>query len=599
MNENRASSSAAAPSSHVLGLVVTESNQAASPDPAAGSEPPSDNASQPDDASARVIDREPNYLLRMTVVAIVAGLMVYLLQRFVSERDHQNANLFSFGVIGVALLILLTQLFRLAQNHGHRLLVPIAVVVVTALLATLIRFDGFSGEMMPQFKPRFWNGNQPERPSLVTGSLQTLTPLEESESTVALEGSSGFLGNNRTGFIAQRHFQVPRSEAEVEVLWNQGIGEGWSGFAIANDRAITLEQRDQIESVSCYRLGDGSLLWGVNHQARHEHPLGGIGPRSTPTIVGDRVYALGATGKLWCIDLNTGEEIWTADLLELAGWNQTQSETAIPWGRSASPLIVDGLCVVPFGGSRDPAIPPSDLAKSGRSLIAFDAASGEIRWTAGEDQISYASPITLTLGGERQLVSVNETTISGHRIQDGFPLWSIEWPGQTNTSANCSTVTPAGVNRFLVGKGYGGGSALAEVKRDSDATWNAQSVWRSGRILKTKFADTVVVGETAYALSNGSLEAVAIDDGKRRWQQPRGERSGQGQILVCEDTIVVQNETGEILFVELNEDRYSVLLRLSALDSKTWNVPTIAGRHLIVRNDREVICFLLPERESS
>ncbi|MFG0262713.1 MAG: PQQ-binding-like beta-propeller repeat protein, partial [Novipirellula sp. JB048] len=546
-------------------------------------------------------DREPNFPLRMVVVVLVAVALVYLLQRFVSERDHQTANLISFGVIAATLLILLVQLLRWARQHGYRWWVSTALLVGVAVLATLFRFDGWSGEMMPHVKPRLWNRDRPPRPLLVDGSTETLVPLEASASTVALQDSHGFLGSDRTGLIAQRLFQVPRSDAEVEVLWRQGIGEGWGGFAIAHDRAVTLEQRGEVESISCYRLGDGALLWGVSHQARHEHPLGGIGPRSTPTIVGERVYALGATGKLACVELSTGAEIWTADLLQLAGWNQPQSESAIPWGRSASPLVVDGLCVVPFGGpasfgdSRDPAITPSDLAQSGRSLIAFDAASGEVRWTAGEDQISYASPIALTLAGERQLVSVNESTISGHRLEDGSPLWSLDWPGQTNTSANCSTVTPAGPDRFLVGKGYGGGSMLAEVKRGADARWDAQAVWRSGRVLKTKFADTVVVGETAYALSNGSLEAVAIDDGRRRWRQPRSERSGQGQILVCEDTIVVQNETGEILFVELREDRYSLLFQLPALGSKTWNVPTIAGRHLIVRNDREVICFLLPE----
>ncbi len=573
---------------------MTDSNQNGVPIPTDDDGRQDNNTAQHSPLAAH---REPNFPVRIAVVAITAGVVVFLLQRFVSERDHQNANLFSFGVIAIALLTILFQIFRFARYHGHLLLVPIVVIGLTAILATLFRFEGFSGEMVPDFKPRFWSVNQPERIPITPGSTDSLTPLDPSEKTIAAEASTGFLGNSRNGFISKRHFSVPGDASEVELLWKQGIGEGWSGVAVTSDRAITLEQRDKTESLTCYRLGDGALLWAVSHQARHEHPLGGIGPRSTPTIMGERVYAIGATGKLWCIDIKSGEEVWSDDLLKLAGWNQAQSETAIAWGRAASPLLVDGLCVVPFGGPSDPAIPSSDLAKAGRGLIAFDAASGEIRWSAGDDQISYASPMLLTLAGQRQIVIVNESTVSGHRIEDGKSLWSFEWPGQSNAGANCSSVVLAGENRFLVGKGYGGGSALVEVTADTDGELIAKSVWQSGRVLKTKFADTVAIGDTAYALSNGSLEAVAIADGEQRWQQPRRERSGQGQILVVEDTIVVQDEAGDVLFVQLDEDQYQLELRLPALNSKTWNVPTIAGRHLIVRNDRDVICFLLPKRE--
>ncbi|EMI20061.1 Pyrrolo-quinoline quinone [Rhodopirellula maiorica SM1] len=573
---------------------MTDSN------PDAGSHP-TEPASDQDGASSIhspfASQREPNFPLRIAIVAITAAVIVFLLQQFVSERDHQNANLFSFGVIGIALLTILLQLFRLARNHGYPLLVPVMTIAMAAVFGSLYRFEGFSGEMVPDFKLRFGRANQPGRVPIDEASGNAIAKLEPSERTIAAADSTGFLGNLRNGYIPKRKFEMPSNTSEAEVLWRQGIGEGWSGFAVTQDRAITLEQRDATESLTCYRLGDGALLWAVSHQARHEHPLGGIGPRSTPTIMGDRVYALGATGMLLCIEIASGEQVWNADLLELAGWNQAESETAIPWGRSASPLLVDGLCIVPLGGPSDPAISASDLAKSGRGLVAFDAANGEIRWSAGEDQISYASPMLMTLAGQRQVVIVNESSISGHRIDSGKVLWSFSWPGQTNTSANCSSVVLADDDRFLVGKGYGGGSALVEVTADANGKLNAEAVWQSGRVLKTKFANTVVVNDTAYALSNGSLEAVAIAEGEQRWRQPRRERSGQGQILVAEDLIVVQDEAGDLLFVSLDEEQYQQELRMPALNSKTWNVPTIAGRHLIVRNDREAICFLLPSRD--
>jgi hypothetical protein len=294
---------------------------------------------------------------------------------------------------------------------------------------------------------------------------------------------------------------------------------------------------------------------------------------------------------LWCVELKSGEIVWSADLLALAGWGQLESEEMITWGRAASPLVIDEtICVVPFGG-------PAANAETGRSLLALDARSGEILWAAGKGQISYASPALLKLGGKQQIVSVNESTITGHQVDDGSVLWEVSWPGQSNGGANCSMAMSAGTNRFLIGKGYGGGSGLYEVTC-VNGQWDANPLWKSNRVLKTKFTHAAVVGELAFAISNGSLEAVRLEDGERQWIQGRRTRLGQGQIMVVDDVIVGQSEAGEVVFAATDANEYREQLRIPALDAKTWNIPTIAGRHLLVRNDREVICFLLPELQA-
>jgi hypothetical protein len=155
----------------------------------------------------------------------------------------------------------------------------------------------------------------------------------------------------------------------------------------------------------------------------------------------------------------------------------------------------------------------------------------------------------------------------------------------------------AGTNRFLIGKGYGGGSGLYEVTC-VNGQWDANPLWKSNRVLKTKFTHAAVVGELAFAISNGSLEAVRLEDGERQWIQGRRTRLGQGQIMVVDDVIVGQSEAGEVVFAATDANEYREQLRIPALDAKTWNIPTIAGRHLLVRNDREVICFLLPELQA-
>ena len=539
--------------------------------------------------------RRPRSRVGRSVIAMCLGLAgVGYLQSTAVATDHQIANMGTVLLCFVLGSYILFQLHCIARMRWNGLVVPLGTVLAIAAFAGLCEFEGFSGEMRPQFSFRFGrvrpamrNVDTAPRDSTGADSVDG-SEVVGSDAATAITPSRGFLGNDRTAVIPDRQFSVPKSADQVKTLWRQGLGEGWSAFAVAGNRAVTLEQRGDQEWLTCYRLGDGELMWGVKHDSLHQNLLGGVGPRSTPTIVGDRVFAQGATGMVWCVDLNSGEVVWSVDLLALAGWGQIESEEKITWGRSASPLVIDEtICVLPFGG-------PAANSKTGRSLIALDAKSGEILWAAGKTQISYASPALLTLGGKQQIVSVNESTITGHAIDDGNVLWEVSWPGQSNGGANCAMAVPAGKNRFLIGKGYGGGSGLYEVTC-SNGQWEAVALWKSNRVLKTKFTHAAVVGELAFAISIGSLVAVRVEDGERQWIQGRRSRLGQGQILIVDDVIVGQSETGEVVFAVADPNEYREQLRLPALDAKTWNIPTIAGRHLLVRNDREVICFLLPE----
>lgn len=538
--------------------------------------------------------RPPNRVRRAAIAAFFAVILAGYLQWNAAATDHQFSNMGTVAVCFVFGCYMLFQLHCLARMRWNGLVVPFGMLLGIIAAGALLRFEGFSGELVPQYSYRF-SSPPPAMRSVAGATGQPLAETVGPASRVVVAGaqtadapSYGFLGNDRTAVFPVRKFSVPATVEDVQPLWRQGLGAGWSGFAVSRDRAVTLEQRGEQECLTCYRLVDGELLWMVSHDAVHQNLMGGVGPRSTPTIVGDRVFAQGATGMVWCVELGSGRVVWSVDLLVLAGWEQLESEAMITWGRAASPLIIDdAICVLPFGG-------PVDNGESGRSLIAFDVASGKVLWKAGEDQISYASPALLSLGGKRQIVSVNESTITGHEVEGGRVLWKADWPGQSNGGANCAMVVPAGENRFLIGKGYGGGSGLYEVTR-TQGQWNVNELWKSNRVLKTKFTHAAVVGETAFAISNGSLEAVRVSDGERLWIQGRRTRLGQGQVLVAGDLIIGQAEGGEVVLVAADPNEYRELLRLPALTAKTWNVPTLAGRHLLVRNDREVICFLLPE----
>lgn len=550
-------------------------------------EPKDGSASTSPDDSTAVANAGPP-LWPAWVGLLVAVILTAIARYFAPEFDYQNANMIGVACLSLAILFFLLTLQWRSIRRGRPWTVPRIAGGVIVLLIVLFRFDGFSGEMFPQFSWRFGSGDERELPKPTRAAGETPPPIESGDPAVAEEiVSSQFLGPNRNGVYPTRSFAVPQSLDEVKLLWDQGIGEGWSSFAVDAGIAVTLEQRDDQECLSGYRLRDGALLWINQHPARHENPLGGVGPRSTPTIDDGRVYATTATGWLWCAELATGRVIWTQDLLALADWDQAAFETAAPWGYACSPLLVDGLCVVTLGGPRQ-----SDQSAS---LIALSAGDGEVVWRGGDDQLSYASPALMTLDGRRQIVSVNEQTVSGHQIEDGDTLWTFSWPGSSNTGANCSSAVPVGNDGVLVGKGYGGGSALVRVTRD-DGGWETEDVWRSHRVLKTKFNHTCVQGDVGYGISNGMLQAVDLTDATDFWNQPRRSRAAQGQVVLVDDTLVVQDEAGDVVFVEATTEEYIERFRLPALQAKTWNIPTVAGRYLLIRNDRQAICFELPRR---
>jgi len=565
-------------------------------DPSQTQEPYRATEPQSDENSVR----RPNHWLRGLIAFAIGATAITALQVTANDADHQNANMVSFGIGLLTVIVVVYQLQRAFARRGQRLVVPAVVGLGMLGFFVTFEFDGVSGEIMPQFRNRFQErlarktvnpDSSQQNDALGTpATITTATDDSAAESVFTAVSSRGFLGNDRTSNLGDRQFTLPQDPSEIRTVWNQGIGEGWASFAVADGLAVTIEQREDQECVTCYRLADGELMWIVQHESLHSDSAGGIGPRSTPIIQGSHVFAQGATGTVWCLELASGDVVWKIDLLSLAGWTQEESELAIQWGRSGSPLLVDGLCIVPFGG-------PEENSIEGRSLIALDPESGELKWRAGENQISYASPALVVVDGESQIVSVNSAAITGHRIEDGKTLWDFPWSGEANWFPSCTAAVAVGNNRFLIGKGYGGGSLLIEIEKNEAGEFSADTVWESPRMLKTKFNHPCVVDGVAYAISNGSFEAVRIEDGKQLWRQPRRSRFGQGQVLLAGDLFVAQSESGDVVFVALDQSEYRELLRVPALTSKTWNIPTLAGRFLLVRNDRQVICFELPERQ--
>lgn len=398
----------------------------------------------------------------------------------------------------------------------------------------------------------------------------------------------GFLG---LGFWAEVSNVQLAADWEAEPpkeIWRQRIGAGWSAFAVVDNLVFTQEQRGDKEMVTCYALDTGDLVWSHADDARFDPKgggsLGGVGPQATPTVHNGRVFTHGATGIINCLDADCGKPIWSHNAEEEFG-----VETLL-WGKSASPLIVGDLVVISIGDAA--ANIGEEFSDSGNSLVAFDQATGDIIWQAGDRRSSYATPVLATIGGVEQVVVVNEDYVTSHRAEDGKILWEHPWLGRSDSNASTSQPIPVAGDRVYLSKGYGIGSEFIQVIRTDDK-WETKTLWKKP-VMKTKMGNVVLRDGYVYGLNEVNLMCIELETGKKKWIKRRSPSLGHGQLMLVGDKLLILSEEGEVVLVAADPKGYEELASFPAIEGITWNNPTLTGPRFLVRNAEWAACFELP-----
>lgn len=390
-----------------------------------------------------------------------------------------------------------------------------------------------------------------------------------SEPAAARAEWPGFRGPERDGVVRNARINPDWSATPPVEMWRRPIGPGWSSFAVRGDLLYTQEQRGDDEIVACYRVSTGEPIWRHRDQVRFWESNGGAGPRATPTLHRDRVYAFGATGLLNAIDAATGTVVWSRNVAQETG-------REVPdWGFASSPLVVGDLVVVAAAGT----------------LAAFDLTTGARRWIGPSHGGSYSSPHRATIDGVVQILLLGGPGAISLAPIDGAVLWTHTWdPGaivQPALTADgdilVNAIAPTGgigTRRLHVSRGAGG--------------WSVEERWTSNG-LKPYFNDFVVHKGHAFGFDGSILASINLDDGKRNW---KGGRYGNGQLVLLpeQDLLLVLSEEGELALVSATPGAFTEIARFPALDGKTWNHPVLVGDVLLVRNGEEMAAFRLARR---
>lgn len=508
------------------------------------------------------------------------------------QQQRVTLTMIAVGLAGALLGLWFVAFSRLAARV--RLAGLVAMLAAVALFFGLFRVRGFSGDLIPIVESRWapvpsgltppdGGGSAPTPPSgsgaggtpaPVPGSSREAIAVSAPETAAAAAaavappapGWPQFMGPGRDGVLAGPRL-ADFAKQPPRLLWKQPIGIGWSGFAVRDELALTLEQRGEQEALVAYEVATGKVRWISSWPAHYASALAGDGPRATPTIDGDQVFALGAHGTLTAHELVGGRRQWLRETLAENG------ATAPEWGLAGSPLVDGGRVIVSVGGP------------GGRSLVAYDRATGAPAWTGGDDAASYSSPFLARLLGRRQVVIWNADSITGHDPDTGAVLWRQAWP---SPGEKVSKPLVLGEDGVLVSAGYGVGAKRFRLTAAGDAI-QSSLVWESTR-LKAKFTNVVLHDGLLYALDDGVLACVDPETGERRW---RDGRYGHGQVILVAGRLLVLAESGELVLVDPRPDALHEVARFAALTGKTWNPPALAGDLLLVRNDREAAAWRL------
>jgi len=354
-------------------------------------------------------------------------------------------------------------------------------------------------------------------------------------------------------------------------IWKtQGLGYGYAGLAISQGRLFTQGQRGDHQFVLALDAATGKKLWETATSPAFPQDRGD-GPRGTPTVDGDRLFAMAGEGTLVSLDARSGGMIWKMNVAEKFGGR------APNWGYSESPLVDGSNLIVTPGGP-------------GAAIVALDKKTGNLMWKSQSDPAAYSSPIAAEVGEIRQIIVFTSEGVVGLRSNNGALLW--RYNRVANRTANIAT--PIFQNGFVfVSSAYGTGCALLKLTAEG-GTVKATEVYFS-REMQNHYSTSVVVGDSAYGFSNAILTAMNLETGRVAW---RDRSVGKGSVTYADGKLYLLSEDGVVGLTEATSVGYRERSRfeISRGAFPTWTPPVISGGRLYLREQDNLYCFDIRRR---
>jgi outer membrane protein assembly factor BamB len=396
--------------------------------------------------------------------------------------------------------------------------------------------------------------------------------------------------------------------AGLKVLWRTPVHAGYAGPAVAGGRVFVLDFAETshprgIERVLALDEKTGRVLWTREWEADYGGVTYAEGPRATPTVDGDRVYVLGADGKLFCLNVITGEIVWKKDYV--ADYHANRKMWGFDYGFSSAPLV-DGprlICLV--GGQPD------------AKIVAFDKVTGREIWRAlpSDSDLGVAQPLIITAAGTRQLIAWYPGAITSLDPVTGTKYWEV--PYRTGASITAAGPVQNGSQLFFTTTHDGPLMLqLDEMKPAATVMWKGNSVSEvQTDKLHSYFGVPAIFEDHIYGIDNyGQFRCLLAQTGERLWESQavtkERRRYVTGHIVRNGDRLFVNNDRGELVIVKADPAGYQEVSRTALIKPTTptqnrrdlmhvnYSHPAYANKHIYARNDEEIVAASLAVDEN-
>lgn len=377
--------------------------------------------------------------------------------------------------------------------------------------------------------------------------------------------------------------------------WRVPIHAGYSGPSVAAGKVFVTDFQSVdglkgVERALCLDEATGKILWTHDRQVDYAGLSYNYGPRATPTVDGDRVYCLGSMGDLDCLKGETGEAVWSHNYLK-------DFDAELPmWGMACAPLVEGDLLLAMTGGQPD------------ANVVAMNKLTGEVAWKAVSANAGpgYAQPILVTQGGARQMIMWDPQAVRSLDPATGKELWSYPFKIKNNASI-AQTVLDG--DKLFVTAFYDGAVML---KLDADKP-GASVLWKGNTtneittdgLHACHVTPMIHKGHIYGICSYGQFRCLKEDTGERLWESleitKENKRWASAHIVRHGDVYFMNNDRGELIIGRLEPDDYHEIDRAELIKPTTggagrrdlgavnWSHPAYANRHLITRNDEEIV----------
>jgi len=378
-----------------------------------------------------------------------------------------------------------------------------------------------------------------------------------------------FFGPDRNGVYSGPPIAQDWDEVGPAQIWSREVGAGLSGPVVSDGRLILNHRISDREIVEAFDPMTGESLWQYDYATTYRDDFGfDEGPRAVPVIADGVVYTFGAQGQLHAVDLETGDGLWSID---------TMQEFNVPkawFGAGGSPLVEDGRVIANIGGPD-------------AGIMAFDARTGEVLWTATEDEASYSSAVGATINGERYAIFHTRNGLVAVDPESGNVRFEQFWRSRSASSVNAASPIVVD-NRIFISAEYGPGAGVLE--------WDGNQLnqlWASNDVLSTHYATSVYYDGFLYGYHGRqefgpSLRAVDFETGEVAWNidQFRG-----GSITLVGDQLLLVREGGELVLADATPDDFSLVARAQVLPSTVRAYPALADGILYLRNGDTLVAL--------